>query len=210
VVKISTSILSKPNADTIINLNHTSTDYIHLDVMDGIFVPNKIFSIQEIESIFNIATKPLDIHLMVQDINPYLNILDNHNVEFLTFHYEVLNDINMIDNVKSKGIKCGISVKPNTDIKLLFPILDKIDLVLIMGEEPGKGGQPFINESLDKIILLKEEIIRRNLNVLISIDGGINDINAKECIKRGIDILVVGTYITNSNNYEEAINKLKN
>jgi ribulose-phosphate 3-epimerase len=155
------------------------------------------------------TSKPLDIHLMVEDVNPYLLELNTSNIEYITIHYEVLNDINLIQKIKNNHIKCGISIKPNTDIKNIFPLLETIDLVLIMSVEPGFGGQSFIDNTLSNIKVLKEEITRKKLKTLISVDGGINDIIAKQCIENGTDILVVGTYITESNNYQEKINSLK-
>ncbi len=209
MVKISTSILSKNDAETIKKLDKTDTDYIHIDVMDGKFVPNQAFSIEEIKEVNKYTSKPLDIHLMVNNINDYIKEIKALNISFITFHFEVLNKDNDILKIKELGIKCGISVKPNTNIKDIFPLLDKIDLVLIMSVEPGYGGQEFIPASLQKINLLNEERKKRKLDILIAVDGGINEHNAKQCIKSGADILVVGSYITNSVNFQQKVTLLR-
>lgn len=210
MVKIATSILSNINIETVLKLNKTDTDYIHIDVMDGKFVPNTAFSIEEIKEIATYSHKPLDVHLMVEKVEQYINELSNIKMAFLTFHFEVLNDINIIKKIKKLGIKCGLSVKPNTDIKKIFPLLDKIDLILIMSVEPGYSGQQFIPYSIEKIKLLKDEISKRNLKVLISIDGGIDERRAKECIKAGVDILVAGTYIIDHKDWQAKISLLRN
>lgn len=209
VVKISTSILSNPNIETVLKLNQTNTDYIHIDVMDGVFVSNKIFTIDDIYKINNYSTKPLDIHLMVKDINSYVDNLLSLKPAFLTLHYEALIDDSVLTKIRANGIKCGLSVKPNTDIKDIFNLLPKIDLVLIMSEEPGQGGQTFMVSSLDKIKLLKDEINKYNLNVLISVDGGIDNHTAPLCTKIGADMLVVGTFIIKEGAYQDNIDKLR-
>ncbi|MDD2490357.1 MAG: ribulose-phosphate 3-epimerase [Bacilli bacterium] len=209
MVKISTSILSSNYLDVIEKINKTNTDYIHIDVMDGNFVFNKAFSISEISELKKYTKKPLDIHLMVNDIDYYIEKIKHLKPTFITFHYEVLNDLDIIKKIKNNGIKCGISVKPNTDIKEIYHLLAKIDLVLIMGVEPGYSGQEFIPTTLTKIKLLKEELKNQNLNPLISVDGGVNKEIAFECIKAGADILVANTFIINSHNFQERISLLR-
>lgn len=207
MIKISTSILSSNNRiESIQKLNNTNTDYIHIDTMDGIFVPNTQMNIDEIIELEKYSQKKLDIHLMVDNPETYITNLINKNIEYITIHIEINKDINnLINLIKSSGYKVGLSIKPNTNINTLIPYLDKIDLVLIMSVEPGFGGQQFIPNSLNKA----QEI--RNLNPLITIemDGGIKDTNINE-IKKYIDIAVVGSYITNNENYNQAINNLKN
>ena len=211
MVKISTSILSiKDNLiENIEKLNKTNTDYIHYDIMDGKFVSNTSFSFDEITNINNHVTKPLDVHLMVNDPKSYINFFKKFNPEFITIHYEIDNLLENINLIKENNIKVGVSIKPNTNIEVLYEILNKIDLILIMSVEPGRGGQVFIDSSIDKIKALKKYINDNKLNTLIEVDGGINDITSKECINSGVDILVSGSYITNSDNYQEQINKLK-
>lgn len=211
MVKISVSILSQNNNETIKKLNETDADYLHIDAMDGEFVEPTHFSISRIKEVSEYSKKLLDIHLMVKKPLDYINQLPSTNIEYVTIHYEIMNaDLTIIDTIKGHGIKCGLSVKPNTDIKDIFYLLDKLDLVLIMSVEPGYSGQDFMEDSLTKVKLLKEEIIKRNLNAVISIDGGINKATAKLCIEAGCDILVAGSYIVNTANYQQAINDLKN
>lgn len=211
MVKISTSILSiKDNLiDNIRKLNNTNTDYIHYDIMDGKFVPNNSFSFETISNIDKYITKPKDVHFMVKNPKEYIEFFSKLNPEFITIHYEIENVIENINYIKEKNIKVGISIKPNTNIEEILYLLDKVDLVLIMSVEPGFGGQEFIMSSLEKINKLKQYITLNNLNTLISIDGGINDITSSMCINNGIDILVSGSFITNSTNYQGQINKLR-
>ncbi|MDD2203154.1 MAG: ribulose-phosphate 3-epimerase [Bacilli bacterium] len=211
MVKISVSVLSKNNRETIEKLNRTSIDYFHIDVMDGKFVDETNFSISKIEEVSNYALKKLDVHLMVEYPNSYIASLPLSKIEYITVHYESLNgDFSILEKIRDKGIKCGISIKPNTDVQLIFNLLDKIDLVLIMSVEPGYGGQDFLDSSLTKVRLLKSEIKNRNLPILISIDGGINNENSSKCIEAGCDMLVSGSYIISSNDYEKAVDLLRN
>lgn len=207
MIKISTSILSaKDRINSIQKLNNTNTDYIHIDTMDGIFVPNTQMNIDEIIELEKYSQKKLDIHLMVDNPEPYIDNLTNKNIEYITIHIEIEKDINnLINKIKSSGYKVGLSIKPNTDTKTLIPYINKIDLVLIMSVEPGFGGQKFIPISLNKA----KEIRNLNQNITIEIDGGINNENINE-IKKYVDIAVVGSYITNNDNYNQAINNLKN
>jgi ribulose-phosphate 3-epimerase len=210
MTKISVSILSKNDDNTILKINNTNADYFHIDAMDGIFVPEKCFSLDEIKKVSTKTNKKLDIHLMVENPNDYIENLSLSNIEYLTIHYEILkNNLNIINKIKSKGIKCGVSVKPITDIKEVFYLLDTIDLILIMSVEPGYGGQKFLTSSLDKVRLLRDEISRRKLNTIISIDGGINNDNSDLCKEAGCDMLVVGTYVVNSDDYQHHIDLIR-
>lgn len=207
MIKISPSILAATNRiNSIKKLNKTNADYIHIDSMDGIFVPNFQMPIEEIIELERYTEIPFDIHLMVDNPIPYINKLNNKNIEYITIHIEINQNINsIIDLIKSLGYKVGISIKPNTDISKLIPYIDKIDLVLIMSVEPGFGGQEFMPSSLEKA----KELRKLNNKVTLEIDGGIKADNIEE-IKKHVDIAVVGSYITNSNDYNKAINKLKN
>jgi ribulose-phosphate 3-epimerase len=210
MVKISVSILSKNDNDTILKLNKTDIDYIHIDVMDGKFVNEVNFPLSRIKEVNDLTNRKLDVHLMVMDANEYLDEISSFNIEYLTVHYETLNnDISILKKIKNSGIKCGLSVKPNTDIKDTFYLLDNVDLVLIMSVEPGYGGQEFMLSSLDKVKLLKEEIEKRHLKTIISIDGGINSSNANLCIQSGCDMLVSGSYVVASSDYQTSINALR-
>ncbi len=209
MVKISTSILSFCDNDTIDKLNQTDTDYLHIDVMDGCFVKETAFSIEELKRINKRTKKPLDVHLMVFDVEKYLEVLKGLKVSFITFHYEVKKNINMIKKIKKMGIKCGISVKPNTDIKDIFSLLPYLDLVLIMSVEPGYSGQTFLSTTYEKIKIIKKEIINNKFNTLISVDGGINDKNAVKCIECGADMLVSNSFILSHNDYQAKISSLR-
>lgn len=206
MIKISTSILSSnQRIETIQKLNNTNTDYLHIDVMDGIFVPNYQFPLEEIKQLIPYSKKPLDIHLMTENPDKYIDNLNNKNIEFITIHLEINQNIDkLIHKIKNKGYKVGLSIKPNTDIELLKKYLNDIDLVLVMSVEPGYGGQQFIPKTIDKSIQIK----KLKTNLLIEMDGGIKDNNIN-LIKPYIDIAVVGSYIINHNDYNEAINNLK-
>lgn len=205
MIKVSTSILTCNNRiQATEELNKTNTDYIHIDYMDGIFVDNKEFTIEEIKTLSKISTKKLDIHIMAENPEPIIQELKDLNIEYITIHYEINKPLNKIINlIHNQGYKCGISIKPKTNPKNIIEYLKKIDLVLIMSVEPGKGGQKFIPDVLNKIKELKQN------NLIIEIDGGINDTNIKE-LKNIVDIVVVGSYITNSSDYNKQINNLKN
>ena len=207
MIKISPSILASNNRiESIKKLNNTNADYLHIDCMDGKFVPNTQMPIEEILELEKYSNIPLDIHLMVENPEEYINKLANKNIEYITIHIEIDKDIDkIIDKIKSFSYKVGLSIKPNTDITSLLPYLNKIDLILIMSVEPGFGGQQFMPNSLIKAKKIRD----LNQNIIIEIDGGIKDTNIKE-IKEYVDIAVVGSYITNSTNYNEAINNLKN
>ena len=203
-MKISASFLSiKDNLKENINLlTKCDIDYLHLDIMDGLFVNNKTWNISEIKDLIN-YNKPLDVHLMVYDVYKYIDEYRNLNPEFITFHYEVNLDImDIINYIKKFNIKVGLSIKPNTKIEEIIPYLPYLDLVLVMSVEPGKGGQSFIMDSIDKIKKLKE----LKGDYVIEVDGGINDNTIKYV--SDADIVVVGSYIT-SGNYEERIKNLK-
>lgn len=207
MIKISTSILASENRiKSIQELNNTNTDYIHIDTMDGLFVPNTQMNTNEILELESISQKKFDVHLMVNNPEEYIEQLQNKKIEYITIHIEIDKDLNKIINkIKSYGYKVGLSIKPNTNTKEVIPYLNEIDLVLIMSVEPGFGGQKFITNSINKA----KEIKNLNKNIIIEMDGGINNTNINQ-IKQYVDIAVVGSYITNSNDYNQAINYLKN
>ena len=209
-MKISTSILSvKDNLKVAVdNLNNTNTDYLHLDIMDGIFVENTTWTSEELRSVLTDNTKPLDVHLMVRDVKSYVDSFATLRPEYITFHYEAIDDIDsMINYIKSLGIKVGLSIKPNTKIEEIYRYLPNVDLVLVMSVNPGMGGQEFIIGTIEKVNGLKDYKLNNGLNYLISVDGGINGDTVK--LIRNADIVVSGSFIT-KNNYEESINILKN
>ena len=197
-MKVNVSILSstiKPQ-DIVKELDKTNADYIHIDIMDGKFVDNKTWTISEITKITKNSTLPLDVHLMVNNPSKYIEDYAMLNTNDIIFHYEAVKDVyGMIDEIKNYGLKVGIAINPDTNVEEIYQYLDKVDLVLVMSVYPGKSGQSFIEESLDKIRKLKQEIQEKNLKTLISVDGGINDETGKLCKEAGVDILVSASYI---------------
>lgn len=196
-MKISGSLLSMRNdLENYINkVNECSlVDYIHLDIMDTDFVSNYSYSYEEIKTIVEKSKKPIDVHLMVKDISKYDYLLNVSNIEYITVHFEALEDFNIINKIREYK-KVGISIKPNTDIEKIYNLLEKIDLVLVMSVEPGKGGQQFIENTYERTNKLKKEIKKRKLNTVISVDGGINESNIKLLDEKNVDIAVIGTYL---------------
>lgn len=204
--EVSTSFLKEGSYSNYIEmLNNSNTDYIHFDVMDGKFVKNKNLSIKELEKYLKMSKKKNDVHLMVKNPKEYIKTLSIYNISYLTIHKEIENYKEMIKLIKSYGIKPGLAINPETDIEDVFEDLKSVSLVLLMSVHPGKSGQEFIEETTNKISVLKEEIINKNLNVKISIDGGIKE-EVLEKIK-DVDIVVSASYILNDLNN---INKIKN
>ena len=210
-MKLSVSILSMKDDENIkcniAKLDNCKIDYFHLDIMDGHFVSNKTWDLSEIKKILPITKKKYDVHLMVNNIEEYINDFSLLNPDYITFHFEATdNPIAIINLIKSKNIKVGISIKPTTDVKCLLPYLELIDLILIMSVEPGMGGQKFLESSISKIEYLYNLRQNENYNYAIEVDGGVNADTIHYCQK--CDIVVVGSYITN-NDYEESIKNLK-
>ena len=196
-MKIAASFLDikGPIVDEVTKLSNLDVDYLHLDVMDGIFVENKTFTYEEFYNITRFSSKPKDIHLMVSDVKRYIDEFSNLNPEFITFHYEAVSEVSSVINyIHEKGIKVGMSIKPSTDISEIVDYLDYLDLILVMSVEPGRGGQSFIEDSTKKIETLYNLREKQNYKYLIEVDGGINDKTIKLCDKA--DIVVVGSYIT--------------
>lgn len=209
-MKVSVSYLkSKYSKEQTIKLiEHTSADYIHVDLMDGGFVPTRNFELQETLTLLQNHTKPLDIHLMVFDPIIYISELAKLKPEYLTFHIEATKDIvKTIELIKRNNIKVGLSLKPSTNILELMPYLCLIDLVLIMSVEPGAGGQSFLPSSISRLQELLKIRESNNLNFQISMDGGINAETIKLVPK--LDIAISGSYVCLSDNYEAQINNLK-
>lgn len=209
MIKVSVSILSKLDSleDIVKLLNNTTADYIHIDVMDGIYVNNTAFSNEEKNILINTSTKPLDVHLMVKNPEEDINYFINKRVDIITIHKDINNFYVLAEKIKKAGIKLGIAVSYEDSIEDYSKYLDYADLFLIMSVKEGYGGQEFDEKALDKIKYLDEN--RNNNKYLISVDGGINNINKDACILSGADILVVGNYITSSNDYNKQISLLK-
>lgn len=218
MVEISTSILSVKKdkiIKTIYNLETAKTDYFHIDVMDGEFVENNTVEdmVEYCDYLSNITNIPLDVHLMVTDVHKYVDIFLPYNPNLITIHYEAFknkNDlIDELDYIKSNNCKVGIAIKPNTDVNEITDILSMVHVVLVMTVEPGKGGQKLIENTVDKIKLISKYINDNDLDVIIEADGGINVDNADILKEAGTEIIVSGTGIINSDNYEETIKKMK-
>lgn len=209
-MKTSISILkSKVDRKECIKLvEKTDADFIHVDVMDGKFVENTTLSSDEINELFKNTNKPLDIHLMVNSPIDYINSINLNNINNYTIHIELGSKIkNIIDYIHSLNIKVGLAINPTTDIKLLYPYLYETDIILIMGVTPGKGGQELIKSTIKTINSLIKLRNLCNYNYLISFDGGVNDNTIK--LLKGLDIVVSGSYVCMSDNYQERIDKLK-
>ena len=210
-MKVSVSILSssiKPQ-DIVKKLDDTKADFIHVDIMDGKFVENKTWTISEVKKIVGYSHLPLDVHLMVENPSKYIEDYALLNTSYITFHYEAVKDIDkMINEFKNYGLKVGIAINPETDEKVLYPYLSKVDQILVMSVHPGKSGQSFIDNTPNKIENLKQEIINQNAKAIISVDGGINDETGKLCVDKGVNMLVSASYI--HKNIQNNINILKN
>jgi ribulose-phosphate 3-epimerase len=208
-MKIAASFLgSKKTYLVLEKLNVTDVDYIHVDVMDGKYVKNKTMPFSELSTISYYTRKRLDVHLMVMKPLKLIDDFATLNVEYLTFHINIKDDLEKIfKKCHQYGIKIGLAINPNDDVEIVYDYLDKIDLVLIMSVEPGLPGQEFIPESINKVKKLRQEINKRNLKTLISVDGGVNFMNAKDL--KDADILVSGSTILKSDNFADAISKLR-
>ncbi len=215
---ISPSILSADfaNLERDIKLvEQNGADWIHVDVMDGHFVPNITIGAPVVKSIRKITQLPLDVHLMIENPQKYIPEFAKSGADIITFHFEAVSDVKeTIQQIKSYGIKVGISIKPKTKPEEILEFLPELDLILIMTVEPGFGGQSFMADCAEKIKLIKQHIKSRpeldSKKITIQVDGGINDKTAKICTNYGANSLVAGSYIYNSENIKSAINSLKN
>ncbi len=195
--EVSTSILSKEDKfDNIKKLNNSSTDYIHLDIMDGKFVPNIFITKEELPKVIESCNKKIDIHLMVENPIEYINLCKNYDISYITIHYELDNFLDLVNYIKNLGFKVGAAIKPETNIEEIYNYLDLLDYVLIMSVNPGYSGQKFIDSSEEKINKLKQHILSNNLNVKIGVDGGVcEDVFGKI---KNTDIVVSASYILNN------------
>ena len=205
---ISTSILGATplNVDKEIKkFKDAGIQWIHFDVMDGKFVKNVSFETPFLKEVCNKVDLVKDVHVMIDDPLNMVKEYADCGADYLTFHYEACKDDsevrNVIDKIHDLKMKAGISIKPNTSIEKIFPFLKDLELVLIMSVEPGYGGQRFIDHSIEKIAFLRNEIDKNGYSALISVDGGINDRTAPLCINAGVDVLVVGQYLFNHDDF---------
>jgi ribulose-phosphate 3-epimerase len=191
-------------------VNNSAADWLHLDVMDGMFVPNISFGPMVIEFVRKIVNKPCDVHLMIEQPARYAEQFKNAGADHLTIHIEACPMLHQdITQIKSLGMKAGVAVNPHTPVSLLSDILHEVSIVNLMSVNPGFGGQKFITYTLEKIRQLKQMIRERNLDVLIEIDGGVTVENAKEIIDAGADVLVAGSTVFRAADPIAAVEKLK-
>ena len=203
-MKVSVSVLNLKEKNKLKEIENCHPDFIHIDVMDNKFVDNFSYPIEEVKDIVDDFN--YDVHLMVNDVKKYVDDFKTINPKSITFHVELDNTLELINYIKKQNIKVGLALNPKTDIKLIYPYLNLVDLVLVMSVEPGKGGQEFIMSSLDKINNLYEYRKKYNLNYEISVDGGVNDKTIKYL--NLCDIVVSGSFVTNGD-FENKINILR-
>ncbi|WP_103575344.1 ribulose-phosphate 3-epimerase [Campylobacter concisus] len=185
-------------------------DLVHVDVMDGHFVPNLTIGPVVVSAVAKAATKPLDIHLMVENNSFFADLFLPLNPKFLTFHIEEeKHPMRLIDHIRKNGVSPGIALNPHTPVSAIEHIIDEVDMVLLMSVNPGFGGQKFMPVVLEKTRALRELIERKNAKCLIEVDGGVNGLNAPDLEEAGADVLVAGSYIFSSNSYEQAIRAIK-
>ena len=192
-------------------VNHSEAHWFHLDIMDGVFVPNISYGMPIVKSIAKHATKTLDAHLMIIDPDRYIKTFADLGMDYLTVHFEACNHLHRtIQAIKNEGMKAGVALNPHTNVMQLEDTIQDIDLALVMSVNPGFGGQSFIENTYSKVEKLKEMIIRKNLSTMIQVDGGVTDKNAKKLVEAGADVLVAGSYVFKSPNPDNTIKDLKN
>ncbi len=191
-------------------LNQSDADFVHCDVMDGVFVPNISFGVPVISAVKSISKKPLDVHLMIVSPEKYLLDFLNAGADIITVHYEVCFHLHrIIQQIKNLGIKASVCLNPHTPVFMLENIISDVDMVLLMSVNPGFGGQKFIDNTYNKVSELKELILKKNSNALIEVDGGVNFEVGKNLYDAGADILVAGSFVFGAVNPVETISQLK-
>ena len=191
-------------------LNESAADWFHIDIMDGVFVPNISFGFPVLKAIQKHAAKPLDVHLMIVDPDRYVKQFAECGANYISVHYEACAHLHRsIQHIKSFNVKAGVAINPHTSVRLLEDVIADIDLVCMMSVNPGFGGQKFIENTYDKVADLKEIILRKNSKALIEIDGGVDLNNYQKLIKKGADVLVAGNTVFSSANPQATIVQLK-
>ncbi len=198
-------------ADEVISIEKAGADLVHIDVMDGIFVPNITLGAPVIKCLKGKTKLPFDVHLMIEEPKRYIDDFAKAGADIITFHIEATDDIEgTIAQIKKQGIKAAVSLKPNTPAEAVFPYLDDLYMVLVMTVEPGFGGQSFMPGMMPKVRAIREEAEKRGLDLRIQVDGGIDDKTVSQAVENGADVLVAGSYVFKAHDRKEAIEKLRN